>query len=356
MVKPSRAANTSLRGQFLEYTLFVSFFPQLIAGPIVHHGQIIPHFQNPRTFVMNWRNFAIGLSLFSLGLFKKVVIADTLSPWAADGFDNSDALTFVEAWAAALSYTLQIYFDFSGYSDMALGLGKFFNIDIPMNFNSPYKSTSIIEFWRRWHMTLSQFLRDYIYIPLGGNRLGETRRYVNLFLTMLIGGLWHGAAWQFVFWGFLHGIYLCVNHLWRKLKISLPNILSWLITFVSVVIAWVFFRAESFERAWSIIKGMCGVNGVVLPGKVVSFAQNLGIDSFIRVTDFSRPLCNGSFPIHIMTMLLLLLFSVFFKNSKEWTEKKFYSPTLKTAVLIGLFFAVAVGYLTRVSEFLYFQF
>jgi len=207
---------------FTHYALFVTFFPQLIAGPIVRYDQIMPQFSRLRTFGLSYRNIALGIALLSLGLFKKLVIADTLSPWVAALFDSSSTPTFFEAWAGTLSYTFQIYFDFSGYSDMALGLGKLFNIDLPLNFNSPYKATSVIEFWRRWHISLSTFLKDYLYIPLGGSRKGTLRRYGNLMITMLLGGLWHGASWNFVIWGGLHGMFLSVNHLFRSFTRNTP--------------------------------------------------------------------------------------------------------------------------------------
>lgn len=205
--------------EFLHYTLFVTFFPQLIAGPIVRYDEIMPAFSKLRTFAMSYRNLAMGITLLALGLFKKLVIADTLSPWAAAVFDSSDIVTFFDAWAGALCYTFQIYFDFSGYSDMALGLGRMFNIELPINFDSPYKATSVIDFWRRWHISLSTFLRDYLYIPLGGSRKGVARRYGNLVTTMLLGGLWHGASWNFVLWGGLHGLYLSINHGFKSLAL-----------------------------------------------------------------------------------------------------------------------------------------
>ena len=186
---------------FLNYALFVTFFPQLIAGPIVHHKEMMPQFANVRNKVKNYRNIAIGLFIFSIGLFKKVVIADTFALWATAGFDNAEVLTLLEAWATSLSYTFQLYFDFSGYTDMAIGIALLFNIKLPINFNSPYKALDIQDFWRRWHMTLSRFLKDYIYIPLGGSRKGNYRTYTNLMGTFIIGGLWHGAGWTFVFWG-----------------------------------------------------------------------------------------------------------------------------------------------------------
>lgn len=206
---------------FTQYALFVTFFPQLIAGPIVRYEDIMPQFGRLRTFGMSYRNTAVGIALLTLGLFKKVVIADTLSPWVAAVFDSSEPLTLFEAWGGVLSYTFQIYFDFSGYSDMAVGLGRLFNIELAINFNSPYKALSISDFWRRWHITLSSFLRDYLYIPLGGNRCGKIRRNINIMITMLLGGLWHGASWNFVVWGGLHGVFLVINHTYRKIISSL---------------------------------------------------------------------------------------------------------------------------------------
>ena len=187
---------------FLNYSLFVTFFPQLIAGPILHHAEIMPQFASKYNLVKNYKNIAMGLFIFSIGLFKKVVIADTFSTWATLGFNNSMVLNFFEAWITSLSYTLQLYFDFSGYTDMAIGAALLLNIKLPINFNSPYKALDIQDFWRRWHITLSRFLRDYIYIPLGGNRKGPFRVYTNLLATFILGGIWHGAGWTFVFWGF----------------------------------------------------------------------------------------------------------------------------------------------------------
>src|SRR6195952_4224997 len=232
----------------VSYTLFVSFFPHLIAGPLVHHAEMIPQFKrgrSGRSAVLAAR----GLALFAAGVFKKVVIADNLAQFVTPVFAHLDAgggVTTEWAWLSTLAYTLQIYFDFSGYSDMAVGLALLFGIRLPVNFRSPYKATSIIEFWRRWHITLSRFLRDYLYIPLGGNRLGEIRRYLNLLVTMLLGGLWHGAGWNFLIWGGLHGLYLCINHVWQAWRVgrsseSSPFVkaISWAITFAAVVLAWV---------------------------------------------------------------------------------------------------------------------
>ena len=206
---------------FLHYCLFVTFFPHLIAGPIVHHKEMLPQFSSNSIYRYNSQDMAIGLTFFFMGLFKKVVIADSVAGYAIPVFKASAqgiSLTLIEAWGGVLAYTFQLYFDFSGYSDMAIGLARMFGIRFPLNFHSPYKAVNIIDFWRRWHMTLSRFLKDYLYIPLGGNRKGEVRRYVNLFITMLLGGLWHGAGWSFVAWGALHGVYLVINHIWRSFR------------------------------------------------------------------------------------------------------------------------------------------
>ena len=275
--------------RFGQYVLFVSFFPQLIAGPIVHHKEMMPQFSRAGPGRFDWRACASGLTLFSFGLFKKVGIADQVAAFANPVFrsaEKGDPITFFDAWGGALSYHFQIYFDFSGYSDMALGLACLFGIRLPVNFYSPYKAGNIIEFWQRWNMTLSRFLRDYLYIPLGGNRHGVTRRYINLMATMLLGGLWHGAGWTFVIWGGLHGFFLVINHGWHALnkkfgrnpskRTAGGRAVGTLLTFVAVVFAWVFFRAESFDGARGMLMGMAGFNGVAIPEAVVSHLGSMG--------------------------------------------------------------------------------
>ena len=256
---------------FSHYGLFVTYFPHLIAGPILHHSQMMPQFGLRKTYVFDTSSFAVGMAIFALGLIKKVILADGISPYADAIFKPVDAghiPTLAEAWLGASAYTLQLYFDFSGYSDMAIGLSKMFNIRLPLNFNSPYRAVNISDFWRRWHISLSTFLRDYLYIALGGNRHGEIRRYANLLATMILGGLWHGASWSFVLWGALHGIYLVVNHGFRamlgesKLRAwdasRIATVLSWALTMLSVIVAWVFFRAETFSGAARMLQGMSG--------------------------------------------------------------------------------------------------
>jgi len=249
---------------FLHYCLFVTFFPQLIAGPIVHHREMLPQFAQEKVYRLETINLAVGITIFFIGLFKKVVIADNIAEYATPVFIAADAgeqLTFLLAWTGTFAYTLQLYFDFSGYSDMAIGLARMFGIILPLNFNSPYQATNIIDFWRRWHITLSRFLRDYLYFPLGGNRQGLIRRHINLLLTMLLGGLWHGAGWTYVVWGGLHGVYLIINHLWRglcpwSLQYWWLTAFSRLLTLLVVMIAWVFFRAETFDGALNILSAM----------------------------------------------------------------------------------------------------
>jgi alginate O-acetyltransferase complex protein AlgI len=249
----------------LEYAAYVSFFPQLIAGPIVRHDQLIRQFsQSP------WRDglaeqVSRGVVLFTLGLIKKVFFADELAPIADAGFDAVAAgqtITFGGSWLASLAYSLQLYFDFSAYSDMAIGLGAMFGLRLPLNFDAPYRATDIRAFWRRWHMTLSSFLRDYVYIPLGGNRGSLATTYWTVMATMFLCGLWHGAGWTFVAWGVLHGVAICLNRTWSRTGLQLPVPAAWLITMVFVIVGWVLFRAEDFAVAQSFLIAMSGANGL----------------------------------------------------------------------------------------------
>lgn len=262
----------------MHYALFVTYFPHLISGPVLHHAEMMPQFAAPETYVPRLRNFVMGLAFLLLGLAKKVLLADSAAPLANDVFNAPDMtqLTIAEAWQGALAYTLQIYFDFSGYSDMAIGLSLIIGVRLPYNFDSPYKSRSIIDFWRRWHMTLSRFLRDYLYFALGGNRLGSARRYMNLAITMLLGGLWHGASWTFVIWGALHGCFLIINHGWRHVAevakkywkydqhvaiLKAGDVASLVLTLTCVVVAWIFFRAASVDGALQLLQVMFGTLG-----------------------------------------------------------------------------------------------
>jgi alginate O-acetyltransferase complex protein AlgI len=244
------------------YALFVTYFPHLIAGPILHHKDMIPQFERAEAKRPDPHLILCGVIIFAIGLFKKTCLADGIQPLVSLAF-GPNTPSFDQAWIGALAYTFQLYFDFSGYSDMAIGISLMFGIFLPLNFNSPYKAANIIDFWRRWHMTLSQFLRDYLYIPLGGNRRGRVLRYVNLMITMMLGGLWHGAAWTFVAWGVLHGVYLCINHAWDNFGPAIAPrferaaaMAASALTFVSVVVAWVFFRADSMPTALYVLSKM----------------------------------------------------------------------------------------------------
>ena len=249
----------------VHYGLFVTFFPHLIAGPILHHKEMMPQFERAETYRLNTNHIALGLTWFTIGLFKKVVIADCIAPHVNVVFDalaRGQPLGFIDSWAGSISFALQLYFDFSGYSDMAIGLAAMFGIKFPLNFNSPYKAVSMIDFWHRWHITLSRLLREYLYIPLGGNRKGNTRKYANLLLTMTLGGLWHGASWNFLLWGGIHGVALAINHLWHMVKLEIPTAFARILTVVVVVLAWVPFRTMTFGQTLSCWEGMFGLNGI----------------------------------------------------------------------------------------------
>jgi D-alanyl-lipoteichoic acid acyltransferase DltB (MBOAT superfamily) len=350
------------RASPVHYLLFVTYFPHLIAGPVLHHAEMIPQFRRAETYSPRARAIAVGLTVFMLGLFKKVVLADEVGAIADAAFSPAHVHTlgFLAAWDGALAYTLQIYFDFSAYTDMAIGLSRMFNIGLPANFESPYKACSIIDFWRRWHMTLSRFLRDYLYIPLGGNRHGRARRYANLLATMVLGGLWHGAGWTFLAWGALHGLFLVFNHGWRAVRGVLGiadnvaglvgRLAGWALTFSSVVVAWVFFRAPDLNTAIDVLSGMTGSHAGVLsaamaPREVVVLATSLAIALVcpnIReimaheelVLDAVRRRTDGPFPT----------LRIGWRPSAAWATACF-----------GLF-VISMLQMTRVSQFLYFRF
>ena len=244
---------------FWDYGLFVTIFPHLIAGPIIDHKEIIPQCNQKENHQVHWDNVCLGVMIFVVGLFKKVIIADSITPWADNIFSRTESLSLAESWIGVFAYTYQIYFDFSGYSEMAIGLGKMMNIDFPTNFDTPYQSASIIEFWRRWHMTLGGWIKNYLYIPLGGNRKGYARKMLNLFICMTLCGFWHGAGWMFILWGALHGLYLVINHTWRKLQVPLPYICSRILTLLCVMFGWILFRAETVPTAKRVLSGLVNV-------------------------------------------------------------------------------------------------
>jgi len=345
---------------FIHYVLFVTYFPHLIAGPVLHHKDMMPQFAHAATYRIDWDNVATGLLLFTLGLCKKVLWADSLAPYATAIFEGAEhgmeigiLPTTYEAWAGALAYTLQIYFDFSGYTDMALGIALMFNIRLPINFNSPYKSTSIIDFWRRWHISLSTFLRDYLYIPLGGNRKGRLRRYINLWITMLLGGLWHGAGWTFVAWGALHGFYLTINHLWRELIAEryLRRVPGWLgalsggmLTFIAVVAAWVVFRADNMGQAMVMLNAMFGI-----AARPVTFEAVLH-GNLLLLTDMS-----GRDLMRLLIPGLLWVWLLPNSTRLRFMPGSHFLTALQVLVTLCMLY-LALDQFGSYSPFLYFQF
>ena len=370
----------------LSYAVFVSFFPRLVAGPILRYSEIEPQLAPSRAPRFSFEDLAVGLTIFFIGLAKKSFLADGVAPYVVPGFSAAHAGNHVEfftAWGSALAYTCQLYFDFSGYSDMAIGAARCFGIRFPLNFASPYKSTNIVEFWHRWHMTLSRFLRDYLYIPLGGNRHGRLRRYLNLLITMLLGGLWHGANWTFVCWGGLHGLYLMANHAWgasgkrvsfvaHLRQSSLWRFVAWLLTFLAVVIGWVFFRSPDFATALHLLEGMAGVNGAVLPNALLALPESvrtalsaIGITFGLGsgTTFVSTYLWVGALLFVALTMPntqeLLARFGPALDVRPEHVKTRLYarwSLSAGWAVALGTIAFIGLISITRVSEFLYWQF
>lgn len=314
----------------MQYSLFVVFFPHLIAGPIIHYSQIMPQFDRIRTYVARYQNFFAGIFFFLIGLLQKVVIADTFGPMADIGFANAGLLKFAEAWGALLAYSMQIYFDFAGYSNMAIGLGLLFNIRFPVNFNSPYQAVSLGDFWHRWHMTLSQFLRDYLYIRLGGNRLGFLRKYLNIFITMLLGGLWHGAGWTFILWGAYHGFLLALNHRLEDAGYKMPNWLGRAVTFLLVIYGWVLFRSPNLDTVFQLTASLAGLNGFSV-------------------------LETPYLPKRQMILLAVpILVALFAPNAEFWAKK--IKPNLKWGAAFAAMLVADLLCLNRESAFLYFQF
>jgi len=335
---------------FLNYLVFVTFFPQLIAGPIVHHKEMMPQFTEKINKTISYKNIYLGVFIFSIGFFKKAVIADTFSIWASNGFDFMDQLNLIEAWVTSLSFTFQLYFDFSGYTDMAMGAALLFNIKLPLNFNSPYKSINIRDFWKRWHITLSRFLRDYIYIPLGGNKKGSFKMYSNLFTTFLIGGLWHGAGWTFIFWGTMHAFAIITHRIWTTTGIKLNNIISWFLTFNFINFSWVFFRAEKWEDAIKVIKGMLGLSGVVLPISL----QNISFLQQNKIV-FGEVFVNFNSDTEVILWIAIAFFiCLFFKNSNQVLIT--YKPSSKIVFYIVLIFIISLMHLDKNVDFIYFNF
>ena len=329
----------NLRYDFLSYSLFVTFFPQLIAGPIVLSTEMLPQFESEENKKINWANMNRGLYIFSIGLAKKVIIADSIASFANAGFDMMESLNFVEAWLTSVSYTLQLYFDFSGYCDMAIGIGLMFNILLPINFNSPYKSTNIQEFWQKWHMTLGRFLANYLYIPLGGNRKGEKRTLLNLLIVFLVSGIWHGAGWNFIIWGMLHGICILIHRVWKNSKRKMNKFVGWFITMNLVNIFWVFFRAKDLASAFKVIKGMLNI---------------FTIKAFISLPfrEYSSAELGNK-----ITIIFLIISSVIILLPKNSLERmRNFKMTNINLMELSIYMSLGIVFVNRVSKFLYFNF
>lgn len=329
---------------FIDYSLFVTFFPQLIAGPIVLHSEVVPQFADTKNRRFNAENFGAGLYAFAMGLGKKVLIADTFAQIVDKGFVPDFAyLNTSVAWLLALAYCFQLYFDFSGYCDMAVGLGKMFNINIPQNFNSPYKALNIKEFWQRWHMTLSRFFTMYIYFPLGGSRKGLLRTCLNLMIVFIVSGFWHGAGWLFLFWGFLHGVASVLYRLFQKRYDALHPALQWLLTFMFLTVTWVFFRATSWEMAINIVRNM--------------FTMDFGIVELWFFDPFKLPM--NLFPGYGRILGLLWYMGALFicLGSRNVYEKTIdFRPTPWRSIATVLVLVYSILSLSGVSAFLYFNF
>jgi D-alanyl-lipoteichoic acid acyltransferase DltB (MBOAT superfamily) len=352
---------------FVKYGLFVAYFPHLIAGPILHHREMMPQFGSENSRRISVENIAIGLTILTIGLFKKSFIADSFGLIVNPVFQaaNSNHLHAFDAWGGALAYSLQIYFDFSGYSDMAVGISILFGIKLPFNFDAPYKSQSIVEFWRRWHITLSRFLRDYLYIPLGGNRRGYHRRNINLAVTMILGGLWHGAGFTFLIWGALHGLFLGINHRWITLTQKHPPLARmatsfWypaaalLLTQFAVVLAWVFFRADDPNSAIRVVKGMLGLSNPekMGPTQLVDYQQILLI-GIGYLACLVLPNVNAMFESWKVGLET-------YHNPRPWSLLNLtWRPSIVWAVgtSLGLVAALLMNLIAGdTSQFLYFQF
>jgi alginate O-acetyltransferase complex protein AlgI len=366
--------------RFAHYLLFVTYFPHLIAGPVLHHEEMMPQFKDKTTYRLSWENVAPGMSMFVIGLAKKVLIADNIAPTANAVFQLGAHPGLIEAWIGVTAYSLQLYFDFSGYSDMAIGLSQLFGVRLPLNFDSPYKARNIIDFWRRWHMTLSRFLRDYLYIPMGGSRNGPVARYRNLVVTMLLGGLWHGAGWTFVIWGGLHGVYIALTHYWHFLKQKfgwersygrLGTVSAHALTLLAVMIAWVFFRAPDLATAVDVLSGMFGPNGIDLPAWSRGKLDWLALTGLQLRFEGIRWIDFGS-ATQLPLLLLAALLALFFPNSQEIigglrlqfetantairNQLILWRPSWAWVSIISVLFLACVFSLNRVTEFLYFQF
>jgi alginate O-acetyltransferase complex protein AlgI len=370
--------------RFVHYCLFVTYFPHLIAGPILHHAEMMPQFGRDTTYRMQAENIAVGLTIFFIGLFKKVVLADGIAPYVAPLYGlpgTGVAPTLLEAWCGVLAYSLQLYFDFSGYSDMAIGLSRLFGVQLPLNFHSPYKAANIAELWNRWHMTLSRFLRDYVFIPLGGQRKSAWRRYSSVMITMFLCGLWHGAGWTYIVFGILHGVFLCVNQWWRMLRkrlgqdrkhpTRLGTVAAVLLTFAAWLVGLAFFRADSVPHALQMVAGLSGLNGLLLPDQWLAKWGVLGQWLATRGVVFGDS--RGLVTAGLVNWVVILLAIAWFAPNTQQIMARFnpalliprdmvaarrlaWRPTVAFGLLIAAVAFASIVNLHRQSEFLYFQF
>lgn len=338
---------------FIDYALFVCFFPQLIAGPIVTHKEMIPQFQDETKKKIDWEWFSKGVVIFILGMFKKVIIADTFGKAVDWGYTNVSLLDSTNGILLMLFYAVQLYFDFSGYCDMARGIGYFFHVEIPLNFNSPYKAVDVLDFWKRWHMTLNRFMTQYVYIPLGGNRKGTVRTYVNFFAIFIVSGIWHGAGWTYIVWGLMHGVACTLNRMGRKWIARVPHFITRIVTFVFFCVSIVYFRAESVHQANEIM-GRVMRGGF---GKLnMNMAELFNLDEFWYILKVLH-MDTGTYSKGIICIIMLVItLSVAFwgKNVNELAER--FKPCVWNAVALAGLFVWCVVSLSGVSTFLYFNF
>lgn len=315
---------------FLNYLMFITFFPQLIVGPIIHHKDVVPQYENPENAKLNYENIAAGIFIFSMGCAKKILLADPLTNWSEPAFSNVWQLTMIDSWFASVSYTISYYFDLSGYADMAIGLGLMFNVLIPINFSSPYKARNFADYWRKWHITLSRFLGDYIFRNIFHKGDSSSRFYFAIFMTFLISGFWHGAGWTFVVWGILNGIFVIFSHVMRRSKKELPFLLAWALTFAGVILVRILFVSFSFADAIHVVKTLFDFNNLKFSGLTYANPEQA-------------------------VYLLVACFIVFFMpNSVEIKEK--FRPDLKSAFFSAVLLAFSLLNMSSVGNFLYFQF
>lgn len=336
---------------FLHYACFVSYFPQLIAGPIVTHDELVPQLMDRHKKKINWDNLAAGIYLFTFGLSKKVLLADTFGNAANIGFSDTSALNTTNALITMLSYTIQIYFDFSGYCDMAIGIGKMMNIDLPLNFNSPYKALTINEFWDRWHMTLTRFFTQYVYIPLGGNRKGVFRTYLNMLIVFLISGFWHGAGWNFIFWGGIHGLFCIVTRQFKSFFNRLHPALNWIITFGFVNIAWVFFRASSFQDALRLIDKILQFDFGPVDSSIIECFRLPEI-----VILLNKLPIESRYPCFLLVIAFAIAFLLLLGCRNAYEKMTTYRPTVYRIFTTALLMGWCIFSFAGVSTFLYFNF